>query len=343
MRAFFFVKTVFFVILFVHLPKNSGVCAQIDRCNPSANIPCILLKHVSKYLFAKGFAGLLCLLCLLCFSACEPVNKEAVDGLNSISYGFHYKNLDSTEVYARRALSLAGGYGAGRAEAYNNLAFVCIMKMKYHEAYLLLDSVRHVTDNQVELLVADVQQMRLCQRESHNKDFYDYYENAMRTLRRIDEERNLLSPRLQRRRDYAESEFYVVASTYYYYVGLEEQSSETLRQINEDLVESDTAQYLNYLYQIGSGGILIDGTEEDIFQREWEHLIRCYRISSLSGDVFWQANALQGLSEHLFVKEARDSLIARNQVSMVMLGGCARLVHCRLPGGAFSGPFPAIW
>ena len=214
----------------------------------------------------------LCIFVSLCsvffLTACQPKNQDAVDKLNSISYFYHYKNLDSTAVYAKRALSIAENYHAGKAEAMNNLAFVSIMKMKYQDAYKLLDSIRHITDNQVELLVADVQEMRLCQRESRNKEFYDYYERAQRILRRIDEERNALSERLQRRMIYAESELDIVASTYYYYVGLESQSISALNLIDADVLEEDTAQYLNYLYQIGAGGILVDGTAEDIQQQE---------------------------------------------------------------------------
>ena len=41
--------------------------------------------------------------------------------------------------------------------------------MNYEKAYDFLDSVTYVTDNQVELLIADIQRMRLCQRESENK------------------------------------------------------------------------------------------------------------------------------------------------------------------------------
>jgi signal transduction histidine kinase len=256
---------------------------------------------------------------LLLFSACGPKNKEEVDKLNSTSYFYHYKNLDSTSVYARKALALAGDYHAGRAEAYNNLAFVSIMKMNYQDAYKLLDSVRMATDNQVELLVADVQQMRLCQRESRNKEFYDYYENAQRTLRRIAEERDALSQRLQDRMVYAESELHIVASTYYYYVGLEPQSIAALKQIDEDAVEEDTAQYLNYLYQIGAGGILTEGSADEIMQQEWDYLMRCYQRSLQSGDVFWEANALQGMSEHLFIKESRDLLINSNRPSMLLI------------------------
>lgn len=239
--------------------------------------------------------------------------------MNSLSYFYHYKNLDSTAVYARRALALAGDYHAGQAEAFNNLAFVSIMKMDYQDAYKLLDSVRLVTDNQVELLVADIQEMRLCQRESRNKEFYDYYESAQRILRRIDEERNALPERLKERMIYAESELHIVASTYYYYVGLESPSIAALRQIDEDVVEEDTAQYLNYLYQIGAGGILTEGSSDEIMQQEWDCLMRCYQRSLQSGDVFWEANALQGMSEHLFIKESRDLLIGSNRPSMALI------------------------
>lgn len=256
---------------------------------------------------------------LLLFSACGTENKEEVDKLNSLSYFYHYKNLDSTAVYARRALALADDYHAGQAEAFNNLAFVSIMKMDYQDAYKLLDNVRLVTDNQVELLVADIQEMRLCQRESRNKEFYDYYESAQRILRRIDEERNALPERLKDRMIYAESELHIVASTYYYYVGLESQSIAALRQIDEDVVEEDTAQYLNYLYQIGAGGILTEGSSDEIMQQEWDCLMRCYQRSLQSGDVFWEANALQGMSEHLFIKESRDLLIGSNRPSMALI------------------------
>lgn len=191
--------------------------------------------------------------------------------------------------------------------------------MDYQDAYKLLDSVRLVTDNQVELLVADIQEMRLCQRESRNKEFYDYYESAQRILRRIDEERNALPERLKDRMIYAESELHIVASTYYYYVGLESQSIAALRQIDEDVVEEDTAQYLNYLYQIGAGGILTEGSSDEIMQQEWDCLMRCYQRSLQSGDVFWEANALQGMSEHLFIKESRDLLIGSNRPSMALI------------------------
>ena len=122
------------------------------------------------------------LLVTLIFSACSPSDRQQVDKLNSLSYACHYRNIDSTEHYARQAAGLSQTYSGGRAEALNNLAFVSIIRMHYDEAERMLDSIPSITDNQIELLVADVQQMRLCQRRSRNRDFYDFRERAMSAL-----------------------------------------------------------------------------------------------------------------------------------------------------------------
>ena len=252
------------------------------------------------------------------FSACQSHSgSEQTDVLNEESYAYHYRNLDSTAVYARRALQLSGGYDAGKAEALNNLAFVDIMRMNFQHAAQLLDSVYTITDNQIELLVADVQHMRLCQRKSANKEFYDYYEQAQRRIARIGEERDMLSPHQKKRFVYAHSEFYIVTSTYFYYVGLEGQSIQALKQIDPDgEVRRDTAQLLAYYYNIGSGGIITQGSQKDIMQQEFEYLLRCYMTALRYHYTFWEANSLQAMSEHLQSEKYTEWLIANNLPAM---------------------------
>lgn len=251
---------------------------------------------------------------LFFLSACSHgSNNEEADLLNQKSYAFHYRSLDSTLKYARKALSLSSRYSTGKAEAYNNMAFAHIATMDYKRAYAFLDSVYATTDNQIELLIADIQLMRLCQRESRNKNFYDYNEKALQRLKRIDEETSGLSAREHRRLIYARSEFAIVASTYYYYVGLNRQSVEALKMIDPyGEIQKDTAQYLNYLYQVGSGGIITAKYKDEIAQKEFEHLFKCYAISRKSGLVYWEANALQSISEHLLVSAERDKLTRDN-------------------------------
>ncbi len=271
----------------------------------------------------KFSAFIVMMLALFFYSACGPSHKQEVDRLNALSYAYHYRNLDSTKMLAQRALALSDDYSAGYAEACNNLAFVEMAKMNYKEARRWLGLVEEKSNNQLELLIADVQMMRICQRESHNKDFYSYREKAMVRLRRLGEEASNLPPRERRRATYAHSEFDIVDATYCYYVGLEEPMLKALNDIDADTLEADTAQYLNYLYNIGSGGAITNGTSEQIAQTEFDYLIQCYMLASAGrvimpdgtmagGYPYWQANALQAISEHLQKAKMRDFLIRNN-------------------------------
>ena len=231
----------------------------------------VFAKHITKGLII--FSGLLLL------SGCSPSCRYEVDALNSCAYALHYKDLDSAEMVASRALALSCGYESGRAEALNNLVFVDIIRMDYPQACTRLDSIEAITDNQVELLVASVQRMRLCQRMAKNREFYEYRDKALRHLRRISEERSMLTSRLQQRTAYAESELAIVTSTYYYYVGLSQQSDQALSSIDDnDVLRLDTAQYLNYLYNVGL-------------------MEQCLSLAEQSGYVFFEANALEAIGE----------------------------------------------
>ena len=99
---------------------------------------------------------------ILMLSGCSRINVGRVDSDNERAYDFHYKNLDSTLFFAQKAANEAARYDGGLAEAFNNKAFVSIARMQYDLAAHQLDSVELVTDNQVELLIADIQHMRLC-------------------------------------------------------------------------------------------------------------------------------------------------------------------------------------
>ena len=268
---------------------------------------------------------------LLLISACSPSDKAAVDKLNSLSYACHYRNIDSTEVYARRALALSSGYDDGRAEALNHLAFVSMVRMDYYRADSLLNEALSLTNNQIELLVAEVQQMRLCQRRSMNRAFYEHRERAMNHLNRINEERSSLSERLQRRVVYAESELAIVNSTYYYYVGLGRQSVEALMGVNVDEVRHDTAQYLNYLYNVGAGGIITEGTPDDIYQEEMDFLSRCLTIAQRHDFPYFEAQAKEALADHTGEVALADEALAlfRSYGDIYQIAGAYRtLASC---------------
>ena len=150
------------------------------------------------------------ILSTILISACARPDRQAVDKLNSQSYAYHYRNLDSTEAIARRSYELAANYPAGRAEALNNMAFVSMVRMDYDRAADQLAEAISLTDNQIELFIAEVQQMRLCQRRSKNREFYEHRERAYECRKRINEERAALPERMRRRLVYAESELAIV-------------------------------------------------------------------------------------------------------------------------------------
>ena len=252
--------------------------------------------------------------------ACSDKNADEADRLNSKAYAFHYRSLDSTAVYAQRAFDVSEDYADGRAEALNNLAFVHISKMEFEKASKLLNDVQNITNNQVELLVADVQMMRLCQRQSRNKDFYNYRESALRRLKRIKEESHNLSPRLRKRMIYAETELYIVASVYFYYIGLPERAVIEQENIepNGD-IQQDTAQWLSYMYNVGAGGLISAPTKEAICQQEFEFLFRCYGLAMQSHYSYWEANSLQAISEHLIDKRQRRQLVRDNTTAITIL------------------------
>ena len=250
---------------------------------------------------------------LLLLGGCASAPKQRIDALNGKSYAFHYRNLDSAKYYAEQALALSRHDDEGQAEALNNLAFVATMRMNYQAAYALLHKVKKITDNQIELFVSDVQAMRLCQRQSRNKSFYTYRELALRRLRRIREEWKYLTLSQRRRFTYAETEFDIITSTYYYYVGLKRQSIEALKQIDPyGAIQQDTAQLLSYYYNLGTGSIIDKGSSQEIAQKEFDYLMRCYELARHNGYVFWEANAMQAISELLIDPSDRKFLIRNN-------------------------------
>ncbi|MFA6728822.1 MAG: DUF5112 domain-containing protein, partial [Prevotella sp.] len=256
---------------------------------------------------------------VLVFSACTPSHQKEVDKLNDKAYSFHYRNIDSTKIFAQKALALSSNYDAGQAEALNNLAFVSLVRMDYKQAYLLLDHAISASDNQIELLVAYIQQMRLCQRQSQNKNFYDCQERALNCLHRIDESSTDLSDRERLRMVYARSEFNIVSSTYYYYTGQNHLFIKALERIDANECEVDTAQYLKYLYNIGEGGAITHGSSEQIAETEFNYLIRCFYIATVFRSPYWIANSLEAISEHMQDPRIYKFLIRNNQAAIELV------------------------
>lgn len=300
----------------------------------------IVLKLVNNIRYKKGsiVPVLVALWGLFVFSACHlSTHSDEGDRLNEQSYAHHYRSLDSVKVYADSVLNDPRCSNDNRAEALNNLAFYHIAKMDYSIADSLLREVYEMSDNHIELMIASVQQMRISQRRSDNKNFFEHRQLALQHRSRIYEEHkgtsihsvdttstnslnsilhggqpSMTSHQIQRMH-YAESEFQIVSSAYYYYIGLIPEASAAVDAIDKNIVmREDTAQYLSYLYNIGSGGILTHGSQAEIAQQEFDILMECYLLAMQYNYPFWQANALQAISEHLSPESQRIRLMDAN-------------------------------
>lgn len=261
---------------------------------------------------------MLCAVLHLVLTGCGSGYSPQADQLNDKAYDFHYRNLDSTLYYSSEVLNLADASPSQRAEAVNNMAFVCVARMQYKDARQMLDSLLSGCNDKIEQLVACIQQMRICQRCSQNKLFYDYRDKAEECLERIHEEKGRLSARQRERMCYAESEYHIVVSTYYYYLGLESKAAESLDTLahHEQTLHTDTAQLLAFLYNYGAGGSISHGSQEQIYQLEFDYLTRCYQSAKRNNYPFWQANALQAISEHLLIPGIWNALSTENRAAL---------------------------
>ena len=266
--------------------------------------------HVFWRAMRKGI--LFILLILFVFASCTRTDSSMPDALNRRAYMLRYQNVDSSMHYADMAYEASSSYPDGRAEAISHRAFVKYQQMRYTEALKLLDRIDSLTNNQVELLCADVLRMKISQRTGELRTFYRAWHNAELRLGRIDEELHLLSSHLSDRVLYARTEMHIIASTYYFYTHQDSASRKELKNVEPYMMlPRDTAQWSNYMYMVGAGGVLT-GDSVTVLLKEFDHLTHVLTISRRRGDLYFQANSLQALSS-ITESPERRRLIRENR------------------------------
>lgn len=213
-----------------------------------------------------------------------------------MSYRLRYSDIAASLQAADKALSLSADDPDSRAEALCGKAYVCYQQMRYDQALHFIARIRQFSRNQIELLCADVLAMKIMQRTGDGKAFFDYRLSAAKRLRRILSEQNALTPHQRRRFHYAVTEYHIVGSTYYYYLGQDSAARSEIRQAAQYVsLPADTAQWLYYHYMIGSGG-LSEGSPDEVTTTEFDDLFRVYTLAKASGSTYFEANALQSLA-----------------------------------------------
>ena len=215
---------------------------------------------------------------------------------NDLAYRLRYSDVSASLQAAKEAYACSSRNSDGQAEALNNMAYVAYQQMRYDQALYLLQKVHDHSRNQLELLCADVLRMKVMQRIGRGKSFFDSRLRAQKRIRRILSEESNLTERQRHRLHYALTEFHIVASTYYFYLG---QDDAARREIDDAAqyvnLQTDTTQWLYYHYMLGSGG-LVEGTPEEVVVTEFDHLISTYTLARAHHFTYFEANALQSLS-----------------------------------------------
>lgn len=234
------------------------------------------------------------------FSCTDMVpTKEVrlIDSLNGKAYAYRYRSLDSSFKYAHEAYKRVNFYKSGKAEASNNLGFCAFMSMDFDRAEALHKEVYKLTKNELELLIADIGLMKICQRTAMNKEFYDYRNSALRRMKRIREESDLFADRHETvRLDYAFTEFFIVSSIYYFYLHQRQEAVSSIAQIHEDESLADTNQLLYYHYIKGSASLVDASNSDERKLREFDELYYTWQTAVKSKHSYFEGNGLQGLA-----------------------------------------------
>lgn len=212
----------------------------------------------------------------------SAVDRRVVDSLNWLAYTLRYEKLDTTAYYSQMAFDCSEGYNDGRAIALNNLAFVQYMQMDYDSSLTLYKNSFAQTNNSLVQAAADVGIMKICQITGRNDKFYDYRNDALRKLKRIEDDKDLMTAEQKRWYNYTKSEYHFASATYYNNIQQEDEGYRELQKVADDpsLVDSDSAQLSRYC--------LLTGDYD-----------RALEIGRRSGLIYMKASALQKIADRL--------------------------------------------
>lgn len=258
------------------------------------------------------------LLCVALFFGCSShgrhsVGLHPVDELNRVAYFWRYRDLDSAQYYAFKAYEESGHYLHGRTVACNMLGFVRCMQMDYEEALWWYDEVEKQSGCELERLVADVGRMNVFQRTADNQAFYESRVKATKRLHHINEEVESLSLAERSRLQSTINDFYMVTALQHYMVGQRPEAHAEMERISDnEVLRTDSAQWLMYIYLRGLGLDTKGDTREERLLNRYSYLNLCLRMSRSGRYDYFTGLALSGLSE-LMADSIRMNVIAQQR------------------------------
>ena len=285
---------------------------RIDPLLPYGTRRCLLIWGTMSMVLAL----------LSCSGFVPHSERQRIDSLQAEAYAMRYLSLEQTEQLAQMALDESAHYRQGEAEAHNTLGFTAFMRMKFEEAIAHYQQAEQLTDNQLERLIADVGRMKICQRMALNKAFYDYRNSALVRLKRIQKEEEVFdTPHQRQRLVYARSELFLTSATYYYYLQQQADAREAMAQVTDDEeLPSDTAQSLYATYLQGATALVEANGSHDRRLRCFDLLYTTARKAHQSGHIYFEGNALQGLTNLMTANEAFHFFASHRYHELSLLG-----------------------
>jgi len=249
---------------------------------------------------------------------------QLLDSLNQRSYNLRYKQLDLSYKEALLAYHKADKYNLGKAEACNNLGFCEFMRMDFDASERHFREVYKMTQNELELVIADIGMMKIYQRTSMNKEYYDCRNSAVRRMKRIDEDQSVFVDVHEKKRlNFARSEFFIVSSIYYFYLKQESEAIQSINQIQDADLASDTAQILYYHYIKGSAELFEKNNTEQNSVTEFDELFKCWKLSQ-NNYIYFEANSIQGIAALLNNKSVYNQIYSERPHSLQTLNNYYR-------------------
>ena len=285
------------------------------------------------------------LLLTSCMGIAPTQEVRKIDALNDKAVFYKYISLDSVAEYAGLAYKEVKLYDLGKAEAANNLGFYRFMIMDFERSLSYFEEVSHLTNNELELLVADIGMMKIYQRAARSKQFYDARNRALTRMKRIDEDRSVFDKgRDKQRLNYAYSEFYIVSAIYFYYLEQDNAATDALKQLDlyrENYLYtgnglSDINQLLYYQYIKGATGLVKGVDYEQKLLNSFDLLYQTWHLARQNDIIYFEANAAQSMADMMARSSNYELLIEERSHNLGSFGAIDSLLPLRLGESALS-------